>query len=358
MRETQSMTSRIRWVLGVASGLALLAPGVAGAAVKSVNMGTTKAQQKVLQANGADVNAYFPSNVAIHVGDSVRFVPTSFHSVHFFGRSGKLTPIFLPGPAIAGAVDAAGAPFFFNGLPKLVTNGSLFAPPGKFGKTIATNGTVQIESGLPTARNAKPMVVRFTKAGLFTYACDLHPGMKGSVRVSAKGKVIPSAGVDAKRVKAQAAAAVTAAKGFAKLSPPTNTVYVGAAGKGGTELFGFTPSKLTVPVGTTVTFTVPNGSTETHTASTGPGDPEKAPTSYLGAIAAGQDDPRLPYPSDPPTAALTPLLHGNGFWNSGAMDALAASPLPNANKVTFSAAGTYEFYCLIHPFMHGTITAQ
>lgn len=354
------MTPRVRWVLGVATGLTLIAPGAASAAVKSVNMGTNRAQQKVLRASGADVNAYFPSNVTIHVGDRVRFVPTSFHSVHFFGRSGKLTPIFAPGAAISGAVDAAGVPFWFNTQPNFVTNGALFAPPGKFGKTLSTNGTVEIESGLPTARNAKPMVVRFTKAGLFTYRCDLHPGMKGTVRVAPRGKAIPSARVDAKRVKAQAAAAVTASKRFAKLSPPANTVYVGASGKGGTELFGFAPSKLTVPVGTTVTFTVPNGSFETHTATTGPGDPEKAPKSYLGAIASGQDDPRLAYPSDPPpaAAALTPLLHGNGFWNSGAMDALSASPLPNAGRVTFTAAGTYEFYCLIHPFMHGTITAQ
>lgn len=354
------MTSRSRLVLCGVAGLALAMPGAADAAVKSVNMGTSKAQQKVLQAKGADVNAFFPSNVAVHVGDSVRFVPTNFHSVHFFGKKGKLTPIFTPGDAIAGSVDAAGLPFWFNGLPNFVTNGALFAPPGKFGKTIATNGTVEIESGLPTAPKAKPMVVRFTKAGLLTYFCDLHPGMKGTVRVSPKSKRIPSASADAKRVKAQGAAALTAAKGFAKLAPPANTVYVGAAGKGGTELFAFAPSKLTVPVGTTVTFTVPKGSVETHTATTGPGNPESQPKSYLGAIASGQDDPRLAYPSDAPPApaALTPLLHGNGYWNSGALDAASASPLPQANKVTFSAAGTYEFYCLIHPFMHGTITAQ
>jgi plastocyanin len=323
-------------------------------------MGTNKAQQKLLQPNGADVNAYFPSNVAIHVGDRVRFVPTSFHSVHFLGKSGKLTPIFLPDKAIAGQVDAAGVPFFFNGLPNFVTNGALFAPPGKFGKTLVSNGTQEIESGLPTAPNAKPMTVRFTKAGLRTYYCDLHPGMKGTVRVLPASKPAPSTKSDANSVKAQAKKAVAESKKFASLKPPANTVYVGAAGKGGTELFNFAPSKLTVPVGTTVTFTVPKGSFETHTASTGPGNPDKDPKSYLGAIAGGNDDPRLAYPSDPPPApaALTPLLHGNGFWNSGAMDPFSASPPPQSNSVTFAAAGTYEFYCLIHTFMHGTITAQ
>ena len=354
------MDSRTKLVLCSAVGAVLALPGAAQAAVKSVQMGTNKAQQKQLQRYGADVNAYFPSSVAVHVGDSVRFVPSSFHSVHFLGKSGKLTPIFLPGKAIAGVTDAAGAPFWFNGLPNLETNGALFAPPGNFGKTISTNGSTEIESGLPTSRNPKPMTVRFTKAGLFPFFCDLHPGMRGTVRVSARSTRLASARADALRVKAQTAKAVAEAKKFSAVKPPANTVYVGYAGKGGTEFFGFLPNKLTVPVGTTVKFTVPSGSFETHTATTGPGNPDKEPKSYLGAIATGQDDPRLPYSSDPPpaAAALTPLLHGNGFWNSGGMDALNASPLPQSNSVTFAAAGTYEFYCLIHTFMHGTITAQ
>jgi plastocyanin len=340
-------------------GIALATPAAANAATKSVNMGTTKAQQTVLRPTGADINAYFPSNVAVHVGDSVRFVPQSFHSVHFLGKSGKLVPInILSGQTIGGIVDAAGAPFWFNGLPSVVTNGALFAPPGKFGKKLTTNGTKEIESALPTGNNPKPMVVRFTKAGLFRYFCDLHPGMKGSVRVSARSKRVASARADANAVKAQFAKALSNAKSFATLKPPANTVYVGAA-KGTAELFGFAPSRLTVPVGTTVKFTVPAG-TETHTASTGPGDPgnEKV-VSYLQSIVSGDDDPRAGFPSDPPPApaALTPLLHGNGFWSSGALDA-NASPLPQSNSVTFAAAGTYEFYCLIHTFMHGTITAQ
>jgi plastocyanin len=40
------------------------------------------------------------------------------------------------------------------------------------------------------------------------------------------------------------------------------------------------------------------------------------------------------------------------------MDSLAATPLPPANAVRFSQAGTYQIYCLIHPFMHATITVQ
>ncbi|MEA2254813.1 MAG: Cupredoxin-like domain, partial [Solirubrobacteraceae bacterium] len=29
-----------------------------------------------------------------------------------------------------------------------------------------------------------------------------------------------------------------------------------------------------------------------------------------------------------------------------------------SNAVTFSQAGTYTFYCLIHPFMKGTVVVQ
>ena len=41
------------------------------------------------------------------------------------------------------------------------------------------------------------------------------------------------------------------------------------------------------------------------------------------------------------------------------MDRSSTTPaLPSSNAVTFAAPGTYQFYCLIHPFMHATITVQ
>ena len=40
------------------------------------------------------------------------------------------------------------------------------------------------------------------------------------------------------------------------------------------------------------------------------------------------------------------------------LDASSATPLASNNSVRFDAAGTYTFYCLIHPFMQATITVQ
>ena len=72
-------------------------------------------------------------------------------------------------------------------------------------------------------------------------------------------------------------------------------------------------------------------------------------------------DPRGTYPSDPPgtLAPLTPIFHGNGFWNSGALDEDPTTrTVPAANAVRFSAPGVYQVYCMIHPFMHATVTVQ
>jgi plastocyanin len=40
------------------------------------------------------------------------------------------------------------------------------------------------------------------------------------------------------------------------------------------------------------------------------------------------------------------------------MDESNATPLQSSNSVTFNAPGTYQFYCLIHPFMHATVVVK
>lgn len=361
------MTSASRWALaaGAAAVLALAVPGAAQAVVKTVTVGTPPSAAKTLEKDAVDVNAFFPSSITVRVGDSVRFVPAGLHTVHFLGRSGKPTTPFIPtGRTIAGINDELGIAFWFNGRPELTANPKIFGPGGKLGKTVVTNGTKEIQSGAPLGNRPKPMVVRFTKAGLFRYVCDVHPGMKGSVRVVARSRPVPSAAADARRVRQQVARAVAVAKTFKNVDAPANTVNVGLGGRGGVSLFAFSPSKLTVPVGTTVTFRMMSGDFETHTATTGPGDPLKEPASYLGKLTASLESPaadqKAVYASDvpPAAAALTPALHGNGFWNSGAMDAIGATPLPKQSQVRFAAPGTYRFVCLIHPFMQATITVQ
>lgn len=353
--------SKTAFAVAVASLAAV--PGVASAATKTVDMGTPISAQKAIQKTGSDANAFFPSSVSVNVGDKVKFVPTGFHTVELLGKGAKPTPLLSPTGQLTAEKDAGGADFWFNGQPQLGFTPTLLK--GLYGKSVSFDGSKSIQSGLPLANKPKPFTITMKKAGTFTYLCTVHTGMKGTIKVLAKGKPVPSVKADEKRVAAQAAAAVKVAKGLATTKPPANTVSVGAAGAGGVESFSFFPSSLTVAPGTTVTFTMAKGSYEVHTATTGPGDPEKDPKSYLGVLAASAASPAFDsaavYPSDVPgaPASLTPTSHGNGFWNSGVLDtASVTAQLPVSNKVTFAAVGTYQFYCMIHPFMHGTVTVQ
>jgi plastocyanin len=62
------------------------------------------------------------------------------------------------------------------------------------------------------------------------------------------------------------------------------------------------------------------------------------------------------FPSDPPpTLVADGSNHGNGFVNTGVIDGDAASPQATSSQVTFSKAGTYNYICLIHPDMKGSI---
>jgi plastocyanin len=356
------MSRRVR-MLGGSLALALVCgcPVAAQATTKSVDLGPPRAAQKAFGSASADVNDFFPHRVTIHVGDSVRFVPSGFHTADLPGRRTRKLPIITPvGQTISGSTDAAGAPFWFNGQNAVGLNPRLLR--SAFGKRRTYTGATAVLSGLPLARNPKPMTVRFTRAGTFRYFCDVHFGMTGVVRVVRPGRPVPSAAADRRTVRRQIAAGLRIARALpSTVKPPANTVDMGLQGGGNASFFGFVPNTLTVPRGTTVTFRMTHRS-DTHTATIGPGDPEKEPASYLGQLEASLQQPvfdaRAVFPSEPPgaLAALTPTFHGNGFWNSGALDLDPGTPIPTSNAVNFAAPGTYQVFCMIHPFMHATVT--
>ena len=345
--------------------VAVLLPVSAPAATRTVTMGTSVAQQKQLRASGADVNDYFPHTSKIHVGDRIKFtLPAGFHTFEFPKKGTDPAELVVPdGATIAGVNDAAGQPFWFNGQPEMNFNFALAANP-LFGKSVKYNGKKRLESGVLIQGAAKPIKVRFTRAGKYTYYCNVHPGMVGKVTVVKKGKKIPSAKAHKKLVKTEFKRDLKIAKGLATTKVPAGTVEVGVAGKHGVELYGILPAKSTVAAGQSLEFRSTTGSYELHTATTGPGNPETEPDSYLGQIAKSFEgekiDQRGLYPSETPgtTAPLSPLLHGNGFWSTGVMDAVAGNPVAGSNSVTFGAPGTYHFYCMIHPFMTTEVTVQ
>ena len=357
-----------RVALGATCALAALIPAASAQAfTKTVIAGTPASAQKTIgNTYNGDVDAFFPTNITINAGDKVKFVPSGFHTVEIPPKGSPAAALVQPFTGkVAGATDAAGAPFWFNGQDNLY-----FALPlvqkQNFGKSLKYSGKNRIQSGLPLAAKPKPMVVKFTKKGKYTYFCNVHPGMKATVTVQRKGAKRPTAAFDKRRVRQQTNAATKMAKDLQSARPEDGTIQIGAAGKGGVEIFAFFPAQTTVPVGTTIKFAMPKGSREDHTATSGPGNPETEPSSYLGTLAGSLQgpppfNPAAIYPSDPPggaAASLTATTHGNGFWNTGFLDATTATPIADSASVKFDQAGTYTFYGLVHPFMKGTVVVQ
>ena len=90
------------------------------------------AAKKMGQASTA--NAFFPSKLKVNVGDSVTFVPAGFHTVNFPKKGDGPLPLIIPtGQKVAGANDAAGAAFWFNGQDALSLNPAFAAPPASTG---------------------------------------------------------------------------------------------------------------------------------------------------------------------------------------------------------------------------------
>jgi plastocyanin len=334
----------------------LTIPATAAAASKTVYAGgpVTFQNGPIGKKYSAGLNNFVINRVTVNVGDTVvwngKALAGGFHTVDLPGK-GKPLPLFTPtGKLVTGVNDAAGDPFWFNNkLPLVGVNPALFGPSG--GRTY--NGTKPIDTGLPLGK-PKDLKVKFTKAGVYRYFCNVHPGMVGFVVVKKKGQTIPPAKQDAATLAKEEARYIETAKQVDSTRMTGNNVSVGASGPGGVEVFAMFPGKLKVKTGTSVTFAMSKLSRDVHTASFGP-------ASYLNPLSqtyrgAPVPDPKAVYASDPAgTISLNPTSHGNGFANTGVMDQSTATPLPSSGRITFSAPGTYSYICLVRPFMHGTV---
>ena len=197
--------------------------------------------------------------------------------------------------------------------------------------------------------------MKFPKAGSYTYYCDVHPGMKGKVKVVAKSKPVPSAKADAKKLDDQVARALSVAKALPKTKPAGRHSRYRGGRQGRRRVLRHGAQDQTVPVGTTLTFRMSPGTYEDHTATFGPGDPEKEPTSYLGTSPRASRGRRWTsrgvYPSEAPgtIASLTPDPARQRVLELGSAGRLECDAAAGRPTVTFAAPGTYNFICLIHP---------
>jgi len=315
-----------------------------------------KAQNLAPDAVG---NAFYPRTIKVRQGAKVAFKIGGFHDVVFPAKGHPLPAFHVPDPArpVAGATDAAGAAYWFNGQPGWFIDPVNVVPTGDGvidGKAVDGSGVYQGEGAPPD------YVATFSKKGTYRYVCTIHPGMKGKVQVVSRHAKAPSKRDDAKAVDKQVGRTVKLA---AKLDAEQITGNVVRAGNDRKEVafLRFFPAERSIKAGETVTFEMSKRSTEIHNVVFGTPDLTADAASRfisIGASGIGYDAFSV-YPSDPGTIAYDGSNHGNGLINLGLMDADPGTSLPARESVSFPAAGTYTFICTVHgPSMHGTVTVS
>jgi plastocyanin len=346
-----------------ASVLALIGSLAASSAALALVAPVTAGPPRPTHVQHLDLNAFFPATTKIHVGDSVSWSINGFHTVSFLAAGQVPGPPFIPaaGNLVSGQLDSASTPFWFNGQPKQIINPETAFPSG--GKTY--NGSGYLNSGTPNPGGPPaPFVVKFTKAGTFTFNCLIHPGMKGVVKVLPKGAHVPTATKDHATALAEYVDAVAKGRSLGKVKPPPATVLAGHDGTGPVAWLRFFPQNLKIKAGTTVLFKI-SSQREVHTITFGPA---AYTTAIENTFTTPQPKPGGPptlvvnslgvFPSDPlPLPPYTGTNHGNGFEGTGVLAGGGGGPgPPSSMKITFTKPGVFNYECVIHEHMDGKIT--
>lgn len=286
------------------------------------------------------VNAFAPGVLTIGVGDSITWHldSTEFHTVHFMG--GAPPPDF---------VDAGPDGVFLNSLAAGPVGGSSYDGSGVAGSGLLTKG--------------QTYTLAFPKSGTFEYVCLVHPNMKGTVNVKPTGDPTDTqAQVDARRTEEINSA--LAEHGIPVLMSNVGELAVEGASAGLTAGAGdqkvmiarFLPERVTVKVGDQVTWIWKDPATP-HTVTFLSGDP---PPDVAIPRMSADGTPRLELNPGILKPAGDPTSFAGGPLNSGFLDAAQlppGSPAPTFT-VRFDQPGTFDYRCLLHEGMQGTIVVE
>ena len=271
-------------------------------------------------------NAFYPSQIAAHAGDTVAFDVTSPHTVTF-NRPDNL-PLF-----------------------------GFFVPPGgtTTSATLNTKGQF-VNTGFDPVSFA-PYTFTLTLGGAlpqgrYEFICALHLGMRGAIDVLPAAAPLPKTDADyaAERSKEIARDLITANHVGDKISDKAAqtplTVYAGAGTKRVTDL-RFFPSVITVHAGQSITFLKTHDPTEPHTVTFGtePANP-----------FAPQGGP--PFTFTGSNSISTGVLLTKKQYDFYIAGAIGVPVAVDKATITFTTPGTYTYICAIHDDvgMRATVT--
>jgi len=305
-----------------------------------------------LKASVPALNQFLPSKLQVRVGDKVTFKSKSFHTATFLGATPQSEmPLLMPDPTskYGGALDFLSTPFWFNGgPPKFIFNPQAFQ---SVGSPVVADAAAHSSGNFAFIRTHQ-YTFTFRKVGTYKVVCLVHPGMVGTIVVKPKRATTPVPSKVAAAVLKQLKQSWATARSLRSQVPSdSHTVYAGVGSK--TVLMAFQPRRLTVPMGTTVTW-VQNSPSEVHNISFGD-------ESYILRLieplemfpvapgAPNQVNPFTVLGSAPPRPYVhTGSNHGNGFLATPNLDKNPNSPPPESFGINFTKPGNYHYFCMIH----------
>jgi plastocyanin len=293
---------------------------------------------------GVSAVAFGPQTLKVHRGDTVTWRFLGFHNVHFDQKSADLI--------VMSQIDG-------KTLPEM--NPVIAFPSMKSGdayKAGAGSGAVALAPSAPGAPPPTFSAVMDVEPGTYTYICDFHPGMVGTIVVVDDKTEIASPAEVEKMGKAELMATIAAGdQAYLDLlrkyppQPQGDTLQVSAGGQDGlATIIHFFPDTATIQAGQSVTWTVPRGF-EIHTVNI-PLPKTGRPSEFEFVTDANKR----------PHVVPTDVLAGN--VKSGAEVSLDANVksgilLPGQSfTLKFTKPGVYAYFCGIHPNQFGTIVVM
>lgn len=337
--------------------------------------------------------AYFPSELTVHPGDTVDFSSVFSGEPHTvtFGtlvtdglansdpETGEEGPELASVPALlpdgpGDAIQAAAQPCFLaEGAPP--ESGDACSADEQ--EQPAFDGTqTYYNSGFLADGDVFSVPLSDDIApGDYSFFCTLHRGgMTGTLSVVGADEEadapedVESAGADALDAMEAELAPVAEAMQQGLLPPFITEAAPGSVIAGGSTetsagiVSEFGPETIDIAAGDTVTWTVLGP----HTVSFGASEAQRAaiarapdgsvhvnPESFGPAGGEGQPPPDESAPPGPPIDFGGATYDGTGFLNSGII--LSFPPQLYSYSATFSTPGSYEYFCLVHPDMTGTV---
>ena len=303
--------------------------------------------------HGIEVNAFFPSKLHIHMGDTVNWKANTMeiHTVTFL--AGNPLPDFIV-PAPAGQIS----PLMLNPLAAFPTP----LPGGLYdGSTYLNSGIISTDPG-----QVASFSLTFTKAGTYPYVCIVHGvSMAGTITVEDPSKDIPSpsnmSGQTQQLIADQGAliqATIRSAQAQMQRPIPnpdgsfTFHVLVGFS-FGIVDIHQFFPSRIHVAPGDKVVFSLSKSDMAPHTVTFLNGGP--SPDNFIvvdqpNALPLILLNPEVLFPAKPGVP-----LTDQGYFNSGLM--VPGSPNTSFAFTIGDVTGVLPFECLLHDQMgmNGTL---